>query len=251
MTILTLHNGVEFDPDIPIVVSTRNSKKGVVLYRGPSVLDGEPIVAIATFNTSNAKTGDMIQTWIMREDVSPQQAVDEGKDSSVCGKCPHRHYLGGGCYVLPFQAPRSVWSHYKAGGYQPKVVPSMFNDRRLRIGSYGDPAAVPYEVWQELLLYSDGHTGYTHQLRHPNFDERIADICMISADTEKASLRIQAKGHNTFRIVTDLQSKRENEVQCLSTSHGITCSSCGLCSGSSGHNIVIVAHGVRSNRVKD
>ena len=62
-----------------------------VFYRGPSMLDGAPIVAIATIaRTSNVKTGAMVQTWIMRADTNPIDAARHGLDSSICGTCVHR-----------------------------------------------------------------------------------------------------------------------------------------------------------------
>ena len=72
--------------------------KGVVLYRGPSKLDGEPIVCIATglkAPSKNPKTGTMVQTWILREDVAPHKAQKTGEDSSVCGDCPLRPLMKG------------------------------------------------------------------------------------------------------------------------------------------------------------
>ena len=64
-----------------------------MLYEGPSRFDGQPIVVIATgFRdpTDNVKTGPMIQTWIMRADMDPQEVVYAGEDASICGKCVHR-----------------------------------------------------------------------------------------------------------------------------------------------------------------
>ena len=49
--------------------------QGVVFYEGPSMLDGKPIVAIATPSTENRKTGDMIQTWILRRNIDPVRAL--------------------------------------------------------------------------------------------------------------------------------------------------------------------------------
>ena len=46
--------------------------QGYVLYQGPSRLNGEPIVAIATMRTANVKTGNMVQTWILTAEVSPE-----------------------------------------------------------------------------------------------------------------------------------------------------------------------------------
>jgi hypothetical protein len=95
-------------------------QNGVILYRGPSMLDGAPIVAILTGLASsslNPKTGDMLQTWIIREDVSPVDATRTGDDASVCGDCKHRPANMGSCYVTVFQAPRSVHAAYHRGVY--------------------------------------------------------------------------------------------------------------------------------------
>ena len=97
--------------------------RGVILYRGPSQLDGKPIVAIATLKTYNEKTGDMVQTWILREDVAPTVAINTGDDVSVCGNCPLRGRLENGrnvgraCYVQVRNAPRAMWHAYRAGRY--------------------------------------------------------------------------------------------------------------------------------------
>jgi hypothetical protein len=58
---------------------------GVILYQGPSLLDGAPIVVIATgLNaSSNSKTGDMVQTHIIRADMLPMDAIYNGEDSVV------------------------------------------------------------------------------------------------------------------------------------------------------------------------
>ena len=48
----------------------KQREKGFIIYDGPSMLDGEPIVAIATMKTSNRKTGEMVQVWILRSDVN-------------------------------------------------------------------------------------------------------------------------------------------------------------------------------------
>ena len=63
---------------------------GFVVYEGPSELDGSPIVVIVNriFTASdNAKTGDIVQTFIIRSDVSPLDALKSGEDVSVCGDC--------------------------------------------------------------------------------------------------------------------------------------------------------------------
>jgi len=66
---------------------------GFVLYRGPSEIDGQPIICIATGledGGSNSKTGPMIQVYILRADMNPLVAAQTGDDASICGGCRHR-----------------------------------------------------------------------------------------------------------------------------------------------------------------
>lgn len=117
MSVLTLANGQKFDTSLNtlevIEKSVKSKIRGVVLYEGPSVLDNSPIVVIATLNTSNVKTGNMVQTWILRADMNPLDASKQGLDHAICGRCPHRRNLGGACYVTLHQAPRAIYEAYK------------------------------------------------------------------------------------------------------------------------------------------
>ena len=61
-----------------------------VFYDGPSALDGAPIIGIAVLRSDNRKTGDMVQTYILRADTHPVDALRDGSDASICGDCPHR-----------------------------------------------------------------------------------------------------------------------------------------------------------------
>ena len=67
--------------------------KNLLIYDGPSAIDGAPIVAILTglANASrNIGTGDMLQVYIIRSDIMPEAARHTGADSSICGTCPMR-----------------------------------------------------------------------------------------------------------------------------------------------------------------
>ena len=92
----------------------------MIVYRGPSAIDGREIVVILTGlqtrrGSKNAKTGELIQSWILRADVEPHTAVKTGDDASVCGQCPHRPLLASmlaraglpssPCYVRTGEAP--------------------------------------------------------------------------------------------------------------------------------------------------
>ena len=233
-------------------VKSQPKPLGFILYAGPSTLDGLPIVVIATLKTSNVKTGNMVQTWILRQDLNPVEASKIGADVSLCGNCVQRHFNDEPCYVNLGQAPLAVWKAYKAGKYLHfnSVEHSQYlAGRMVRLGAYGDPAAVPYEVFKSFVSFAIGHTGYTHQIKHKNFDRRYLDLCMVSADTPKQALKYQGMGAKTFRVALEGDHMFDSEIECLSESEGLQCNVCGLCNGKK-QSIAITVHGSRSNKFK-
>jgi len=147
--------------------------KGIVVYEGPSALNGAPIVAIATNlkrPSANQKTGPVVQVWILPADVRPHVAVKSGADAAVCGDCKHRPSLEGTCYVPTFRAPGAVHAAFLRGSYArptPSEARALLAGRVVRLGAWGDPVAVPLVVWRALLRDVKGWTGYTHQWRLP------------------------------------------------------------------------------------
>lgn len=228
---------------------------GVVLWRGVSLLDGvTPIVAIATGlrGSANAKTGAMVQTWILREDMAPHDAVRSGGDAAVCGDCKHRPSTGGACYVKVFQAPLSVFRAFHRGTYATADdIAAIGAGRAVRVGSYGDPAAVPVAVWQALISSATMHTGYTHQWR---VAPALASICMASADTPAERDEARTAGWRTFtvRLASDPLAARE-AVCPASHEAGVktNCATCGACNGTATGrkgSIAIIAHGSSAKR---
>ena len=237
---------------------TQKAANGYIVYQGPSVLNPlEDIIAIATYNSANAKTGNMVQLWIFADgEHSPHDTAKLGLDESICGSCPHRHAAGNTCYVDLSRAPNSIWNSYKKGNYpffNAALHGKHFTHRKIRLGAYGDPAAVPYSVQKELADLCLSHTGYTHQANHKNFDSRIAKLCMISVDTPRQALKYQEQGFRTFRVALQEDELLANELQCLNTTQEqLQCIDCGLCDGSNRDNssIAIAVHGSRKNSFK-
>ena len=68
------------------------NQNGLIIYEGFSPIDNKPIVLIATglgsSKSSNPKTGHMVQTWILRQDIKPNEGHKDGSNRSMCGKCP-------------------------------------------------------------------------------------------------------------------------------------------------------------------
>lgn len=235
-----------------IAIAIKPRERGYILYQGPSMLDGEQIVVIATMTTSNVKTGDMVQTWILRSDINPVKASKIGKDFSICGNCPQRHHTGGACYVNIGQAPNQVYKSFKRGIY-PVFDYSLHSQyivgRKIRLGAYGDPAAIPFDIVAPFAKLGAGHTGYTHQANHKSFDDRYFTLLMASADTPKQSLALQARGAKTFRVALEDDSLFEHESECFADSEGIQCADCLQCDGKHS-NIAIQVHGSRKNNFK-
>lgn len=242
----------------------RAEYSGVVLYEGPSRIDGAPIVAIAcriTEASGNAKTGAMVQTFIMRRDVDPNKALKTGDDASVCGDCPLRPINKGAtrCYVRVYQAPLSVWSAYHRGRYaipgvhfDAALLPQLFAGLSFRIGSYGDPAAIPASVWKTATRKVKNRTGYTHQWRR-RIGVGLKSLCMASADSESDVATATAKGWRTFRVRKHDAPTLATESICPASKEGgqrVQCDTCGLCKGATiaAKHIVIADHGLMDTR---
>lgn len=260
-------------------MTTIKKPTGFILFEGASLIDGSPIVAIATVSSRNKKTGRMLQTWILRSDIDPITANRTGADYSICGKCPlkgtanHEKTSGTadarGCYVQIGQAPASVYRTYKAGKYPRAILyggllfnPSLFDSEGMpmvsgapcigkgeivRLGAYGDPAAVPSDIWDMLTKFAKGWTGYTHQSGF--VASAPINKCMVSADTATDAEQAWGKGYRTFRIVSNTSEVvKDKEVICPATPEGglkATCADCRLCMGSSktGKSVAVIAHG--------
>jgi hypothetical protein len=224
--------------------TTKKKPPGVVLYDGPSRIDGKPIVVIATFASKNKKTGNVIQTWILRKNINPIRAINTGADRSVCGECPLRGTISrvnrkpinvdNGCYVQIGKAPRSVWQSYQNGNYPDFERVShvhLFADRVIRLGSYGDPVAAPLSAWKPLLSVSAGWTGYTHQWRDRRF-RRWSKYIMASTHTLDDNDLARNYGFRWFRSGSD--GIGPGEIMCPASAEAgsrLTCEQCLACSG--------------------
>jgi hypothetical protein len=231
---------------------SRGKPNGVILYRGSSLLGSEKIVCAATGlsrKSKNPETGAAIQTYILADNgEDPIRAVKSGGDASICGDCPHR---GGSCYVNVTQAPLAIYRAVQAGTYPDygaKKYARLFAGRYIRLGSYGDPAAVPLGVWEEVCGRASDWTGYTHQWR--TYDRGYARFCMASVETPAQREEALAMGYRTFRVRLPEQGIEPGEFVCPASEEAgrrLTCDECKACSGakSGGKHAtpVIIFHG--------
>ena len=238
---------------------TKAPTDAAIIYDGPSLIDGTPIVVVATYSNRNRKTGGVLQTYILVRDTDPRDANKQGSDFAICGECPHRgkptsdptRKLAAerSCYVVIGQGPLNAWKSYKRGNVYPPVsghaaIAALGSGRTVRLGTYGDPAAVPSYIWESLISDARAHVGYTHQSGISSADVR-SDMCMTSADTLEDAQAAWARGERTFRVVSDYADMAPNEIACPSE-RGVQCADCRLCGGtsvSSPKSIAIAVHG--------
>lgn len=230
----------------------------MIAYQGPSRITQEEIVLILTgldYKTQNTKTGNMIQSWIFDTRDTPYNIAISGQDSSVCGNCKHSPKNLGSCYVNLGQGPHQVYLKFKRGGYPVldyhyRNLKKLFEGRKIRIGSYGNPSAIPLPIWRKILKYSDGHTGYDHEW---SINKRYQKILMASVDSEQEKDRANRLGWRTFRVKSPTDKVLPDEVVCPASAEAgykTSCEKCLLCSGNSirAKNIVINAHGKTKKR---
>lgn len=233
-----------------MIKKIKKHPNGCVAWEGKSLLDGVPVVLILTClerPSANRKTGQMVQSIVIRQDMPPLDAVTEEKDGSVCGNCALRRRS---CYVdlRPFN---TMWRYYKKGAY-PRISKAILErakrrSRKLRITSYGDPSAVPRKVWERLLAYfdSESSTGYTHQWR--DLDGSWGKFLMASCDRPKDFLLAKEQGWSTFRVINEGDPLFPGEIICPNRKDDlVTCETCGLCSGNKKRQIHIAnpVHGL-------
>jgi hypothetical protein len=191
----------------------------------------------------------------MREDINPLDASKTGADYSICGDCQLRGEIttdpkrkqakGRRCYVNLGQGVLITWRAYKRGVYPDaqtqEARAALGRGRVVRVGTYGDPAAVPQAVWTELLAEAENFMAYTHQ------KPWRPDIAMQSADSYAEARDHWRAGRRTYRIITGLeQLDKSHEILCPASKEAgkrVQCTACKLCRGSAqAKSIAIVEH---------
>ncbi len=223
-----------------------NVVKSAIIWRGASLFTGRPIQIVMTgadLSSTNDKTGSMVQVSIVRQEGNPTEDYGTPKERDICGDCPlSGPYKTRACYVrfLAFRLAANMHAYRQISLDEAALA---VEEKPVRIGAFGDPAAVPYEVWAVLLSRVQVWTGYTHAWR--TCDDRFKRIVMASVETRGGARLAQARGWRTFRVKRPEFDAYEGEILCPSETRNIQCVKCGLCSGALYHasHIVINAHG--------
>lgn len=237
--------------------------KTSIVWQGVSLIDRKtPIHVLLVPDSGNAKTGPVWQAYIVRADITPLAAIKARDTSATCGTCPLQQ---AGCYAERMQGLISLGRTMEARGYPTVTLADACaalasSGSALRIGAYGDPAAVPVEVWAALAVAATkGWTGYTHQWRA--CDPELRQYVMASCDTADDADDAQALGWRTFRVrqvapTGGIEGQRANEVICPASHERdvTTCENCRLCEGlgrgPSRRNVAIIDHSIRALAIR-
>ena len=237
---------------------TKSNTKGFVLCEFNSPLDNKPLVAILTLDSDNRKTGNMCQVWIMLRDINPVEAIETGDDYAICGNCIHRKNnvtKRRSCYVNVGQSPNSIWKAYKRGRYPDALdnidaVSKMLKGRSIRWGAYGDPALIPFPIFETFNEMAVTHTGYTHQWKE-KFSQIYKKSFQASCDGFQDYLDATAHGWRTFSVLPVGAKDNTFGKQCPATVDNSVaqCITCKLCDGAK-QNIFVEAHGSGKKHVQ-
>jgi len=234
-----------------------------ILYRGPSVIDGRPIIVAFYTGTKNRKVGNAPSVAILPD--APNYRAAFIAAPSVCGGCPFlgsMHPTGdkrvqGGCYAWALSMPIAAQlKAIHAGRYIEGDAAWHLTEAHLRataprivrVGTVGDSAAVPAWVWKRFRsILPTGTTvqNYTHQWRRDDA-QHLRTWTMASVESAADAARAHALGWRTFRaVLPDAPTIPDAETVCTYEADRLTCSACRACNGAtnSGPSIVATVHG--------
>lgn len=193
------------------------------------------------FETSNSKTGDMVQNYILPvEWISTDIDIKKLGDKQVCFDCDHSMEKNNTCYVRKGNAMQGLLS--KVRSFRKKGIDSIpeyseeianqiiekVTGRGVRFGAYGEPVLLGEDLIKRISERASYWTGYTHQWHRFNWASRYF---MASVESNLLARAADAMGFRSF-FVTD--SDDSNYVTCPASKEAgrlTTCENCKLCMG--------------------
>ena len=190
--------------------------------------------------SDNRKTGEMLQTYLLDKATLTSEPKVFG---TKCAECP----MVSKCYVnqdkMSVRRTLKKLINGEACSYKfstlEEVLP-LLRGQRVRLGTYGDPSALPLHDLKKICEVSQGWTGYTH------FWKEIASnyslYLMASVEDLSGELLAHSLGYLTFRVLLKEDETLEvssKSIQCLNVENDKTlvslqCVDCLICSGTKG-----------------
>jgi hypothetical protein len=140
---------------------------------------------------------------------------------------------------------RQRYKGYLNARDNPALITRVGRGKKIRIGAYGDGAAVPIHIWDSLCAESAGWNGYTHQwLTCP---VEYARYCMASVDKPCDVITAEILGWRAFVVKLPGESMpvtSKAAVGCPAANENGNKATCGQCMGCGGTDGVGTTHRV-------
>jgi len=206
------------------------------------------------FKTGNAKTGALIQNYIIPASwLETDAQISTLSDVDVCFDCNHGKSKKKTCYVRKANSERGLASKVRSLrrlGLEniPELSPESEADlldaisgKGIRFGSYGEPILLGEALINKISKRAKFWTGYTHQWHKNNWAK---DYFMASVESETISKAAQKSGFRTFFVG---QTDSKEYVTCPASKEAgqkTTCDNCKLCMGtnSKAKSVTILPH---------
>ena len=197
----------------------------------------EDIFIIAQGGSTNRKTGNMVQIWILDNRMHPVESRRGGFDASnQCQGCPLAS--GNGCYVNtnPLSA---IYRKHKGDNPYPLLEmgtpewASFFEGQAVRFGAYGNPSLIPLSMVESIAGFARKWTGYFHDwdVMEAELAKAYGKYFMASCESTNWA-EAHRMGLRTFTTVpADTHGTKDIGMECLADAKGMTCVECGLCDG--------------------
>lgn len=218
----------------------------------------EKVVVIATKNSTNRKTGESVQIWILDSRMHPVESRRTGEDAqNQCQGCAFAS--GNGCYVNA-NPLSSIWRAWKRGSYSPLIMGSpewnqFFSTEFVRFGAYGNPSLLPLPMVKDIASRARKITGYFHDwhMMPKETAQAYGEFFMASCEVGNYQ-KAQSLGLRTFSVVPSAFPAAG--IECLADAKGLTCRQCGLCDGNRRTttrgkalpNVFITVHGYQKQK---
>jgi hypothetical protein len=212
------------------------------------------IVVNFQFQTTNKKTGDLIQNYFIPETwIETNESIDNLDDRAVCFDCGHGQSKEKTCYVRDKFKSRGLKSKIRGLRNKgldniPELSPELEMDlleaiegRGIRFGSYGEPVLLGHELVDKISKRAKFWTGYTHQW-HKNAWAK--DYFMASVETNLLDKAAKNMGWRTFFVGDSVGNENVTCPASKEAGNKATCETCKLCMGtqSKAKSVKILKH---------
>lgn len=208
------------------------------VYQTENLL-GQDVLIEIQHESSNSKTGNAVQIWII-----PKEWVTTGNmsnDSASCMDCIHSKRKDKTCYVRKGMAELGLRSKVRSlqKGCEILSISEMHQEipklrgKFIRFGAFGEPVLLGEDMVRDICAVSKGWTGYTHQWHMPQY-QWASEYFMASADNVHLSKKAESKGWRTFMTLERSEDMVDGMVLCPASKEAgrkVTCIECKLCKG--------------------